>query len=153
MGQNRMTIIKLSISWGQTGRLGRKYWNPFLLFVSYFVCELFVCLAFIKVMFSFFIVCHLWPLWKQYDGCESKTEAHPLLLLLFARIWGRNIKRGCVIVSRGRAMNFPLSAGGWWLGRVHSFQFFDIFWGSSPMKVMWSPLLEMVFPGQGALNL
>ena len=55
-----------------------------------------------------FFMWRVWRLWKQYDVCESSAlRIIGFFSPVFASNWGQNIKRPGVIVSPGRAMNFP----------------------------------------------
>ena len=118
-----------------------------------------LCLAFIKVLllsepFIFLFHCvssvtslkAIWWVWKQ-DGGSSFFSS-------FLLGSGVGISRGAVwLFLEAEQWTSPfLPEDGDWEGFIH-FNLLIFFGGSSPMKVIWSPLFEMVFPGQGALNL
>ena len=137
--------------------LNRKYWNPFLLFVSlFFVWPL--CLAFIKVMllsepfiFPFHCVSSvtslkaIWWVWKQDGGSSASSPP-------FCSDLGSEYQEGrCDCFSR-QSNELPPVCRRMMIGKGSFISVnicFIFFWRSSPMKVIWSPLLKMVFPGQG----
>ena len=135
--------------------LNRKYWNPFLLFVSlFFVWPL--CLAFIKVMllsepFIFLFHCvssvtslkAIWWVWKQDGGSSASSPP-------FCSDLGSEYQEGlCDCFSR-QSNELPSVCRRMMIGKV---SFISIFWfffgGHLQWKLYEAHFWKWFFPGRG----